>query len=212
MLLTSSRRRCTERLPTGVHHLLDSRGRYTAHRRDVALAPLDNVEPDDTGKKDSTPQLPPLVLMEQISEHPEGQRYGRKNHRPILASPRWSNREFARKPTLTASSRRDPRRSSTPISARQPASSAVALPPPSSGCIPEGSRDRGVAQMGAKLAANGHRRPATPNLITPNQTANQASSAIVSHPTKTADSRTVRPLRRGAARVFSAQRGAAIQP
>jgi len=61
VLLTSSRRRCTERLPTGVHYLLDSRGRYTADRHDVALAPFDNVEPDDTGKENSTPQLPPLV-------------------------------------------------------------------------------------------------------------------------------------------------------
>jgi hypothetical protein len=85
VLLTSSRRRCTERLPTGVHYLLDPRGRYTADRRDVAPAPFDNVEPDDTGKENSTPQLPPLVLMEQISEHPDRQRYGGKNHRPMLA-------------------------------------------------------------------------------------------------------------------------------
>lgn len=85
MLLTYLRRSSAERLPAGVHYLLDSYGRHAADRDDAALAPLDNVEPYDTGEQDGTPQPSSLILTEQISEHPDTRRDDRSAHRPMLA-------------------------------------------------------------------------------------------------------------------------------
>jgi hypothetical protein len=67
---------------------------------------------------------------------------------------------------------------------RVPASPAVAAA--SAGRLDSGgSVDRGVPQMGAYLAANGHRRPATlsdTELVIPSQAAHQATSGITRPP------------------------------